>query len=127
LSTRDARSVRVPSLTSRPSGDRVASGAGGVVVVVVVGGAVVVGAVVGGAVLGGADGAGAGAPPPPPAAGGAAAPAAKVTGTRMSWDRSLLRLWSLRVTTAQRTWRQSTVGLMTGLTRNVVSNEPPGP
>ena len=52
---------------------------------------------------------------------------AKVTGTNTSCERSLLRLWSMRVTMAQRTWRQSTEALITGEIRKVVSNEPPGP
>src|SRR5690606_6858100 len=116
------------------SGERVVvGGAGAVVVVVVLGGTVVVGDI-------GADGAGA-------APGAGLAPAGAVgvgvdgpgiappglvgprneTGTRRSWDRSEVRVWSLRVTIAHRTVRQSMPRASSGRTTKVAVNEPPGP
>jgi hypothetical protein len=49
------------------------------------------------------------------------------TGTMTSWPRSPVRVWSLRVTIAQRTRRQSTVGLSVAEGVMETANEPPGP
>ena len=53
--------------------------------------------------------------------------AAKNTGTITSCDRSVERVWSLRVTTAHWTSRQSIPSLSIALTLTFTENVPPGP
>jgi hypothetical protein len=109
--TFEARSVIVAAVIERASGAIVAAGAtcwgsrvGTVVGTVGAGGGVVVG-VVGPS---GVDGA-----------------SPKVTGTNRSSDRSDERVWSARVTTAQRTWRQSIPSANAALTVIVPPKAPP--
>jgi hypothetical protein len=110
-----AASRRVPSATARPSGSIAAVGAtwvgcrtGTVVDAAGGGGGAVVGVVPTGEL------------------------AANVSGTRRSRDRSVLALWSVRVTMAHRTWRQSSVRCSAGRSitawRSIVpENVPPAP
>jgi hypothetical protein len=85
---------------------------------VVVGAAVVGGGVVGGAVVVVARGA---------AGTEVVGSARKVTGTKMSWDRSVDLVWSLRVTTAHRTSRQSRPPPSVGVRDSSRLNVPAGP
>jgi hypothetical protein len=67
---------------------------------------------------------------PGPGAGGGGVTgvaARKVTGMMRSCERSPERVWSLRVTSAQRTWRQSMPAAISGRTVNEVEKLPPGP
>ncbi len=60
-------------------------------------------------------------------AAGLGAPPVNVMGTNTSWDRSSVRVWSLRVTTAHATTRQSMVSLRAACDPETHRKLPPGP
>src|SRR5690349_4621756 len=117
--------VRVPSVAERPSAATVAVGAGRVVVGLARGGTVTIGAVVG-VVVGAAPGS-VGVGPGTVGVTVTGGATRKVTGMTMSCERSEVRVWSLRVTIAHRTWRQSMPGLISARTVKEVEKLPPGP